>query len=153
MIKIIENSNLLDVKSGIICHQVNCIGVMGGGIALQICSKWPQVYKEYKSFCEGYKNPEEILGNVQDVVLGTDLVVANCFGQVKPGYECMTDYNAWDDILVRLLDDANFFGLDLHFPYLIGCGLAGGDWNIMFKKLYDFFSNHNMNAYIHKLAA
>jgi O-acetyl-ADP-ribose deacetylase (regulator of RNase III) len=48
MIEIVEHSNLLEVKSGIICHQVNCIGAMGTGIALQIRNKWPVVFNDYK---------------------------------------------------------------------------------------------------------
>ena len=37
-------------KSGadLICHQVNCQGVMGSGIAKQVREKYPKVYKEYK---------------------------------------------------------------------------------------------------------
>ena len=31
-----------------ICHQVNCQGVMGSGVAKAIRDKWPQVYEEYK---------------------------------------------------------------------------------------------------------
>lgn len=152
MVKVIENSNLLDIESGIICHQVNCIGVMGGGIALQIRKKWPEVYEKYVAYCRGWPKPESLLGDVQDVVLDNDRVVANCFGQVYPGNGCMTSYDAWDGILLRLVDEENFFGLPLHFPWMIGCGLAGGDWNVMYNKLNDFFTAHAAEVYIHKLA-
>jgi len=82
MIEVLKNSNILDVQTGIICHQTNCVGVMGGGLALQIRNKWPEVYKQYCSFCEGYQNRKaiELLGYVQDVIVDNDLVVANCFG-------------------------------------------------------------------------
>ena len=30
----------------VICHQVNCCGVMGAGLAKQIRDKWPVVFDE-----------------------------------------------------------------------------------------------------------
>ena len=47
MIKTVE-VNLLEAKERCICHQVNCQGVMGSGVALQIKRKYPQAYKDYK---------------------------------------------------------------------------------------------------------
>ena len=42
--------NILAVKHGIIVHQINCQGVMGCVIELQIRQKWPEVYQHYKAF-------------------------------------------------------------------------------------------------------
>ena len=126
---------------------------MGAGLALQIRNKWPKVYKQYCSFCEGYQNGKAIklLGCVQDVVVDNDLVVANCFGQVYPGSGLRTDYDAWDKILPQLLNDSIYFNeCALHFPWMIGCGLAGGDWNIMSRKIVDFFKDASIPVYIHK---
>lgn len=66
MIQILENSDLLKIDKGIICHQTNCIGVMGGGIALQIRNKWPNVYKQYVNECELFKNNPMYGKNWQD---------------------------------------------------------------------------------------
>ena len=38
-------------KVDIICHQTNCKGVMGAGIAFQIKRAYPEVFKKYKEFC------------------------------------------------------------------------------------------------------
>ena len=127
-------------------------GVMGGGIALQIKNKWPKVYSEYQVECSLFKeDPKRMVGHVQDILIEDGLVVANCFGQVYPGHGLMTDYRAWDVILDKLKDLSGFFNLDLHFPWMIGCGLAGGDWSIMQSKIEKAFSGKNTNAYIHKL--
>lgn len=50
-------------KSGadIICHQVNCQGVMGSGIAKQVREKYPVVYRDYKRMCDIYA-PNALLG-------------------------------------------------------------------------------------------
>lgn len=153
MVELVYNSNLLDVKSGILCHQVNCVGVMGAGIALQIKGKWPEVFKQYKSKCDlCSEEPRKLLGGVQDILVSRDLVVANCFGQVYPGRTgVMTDYNAWNQILDSLNDLSNFFSLELHFPYMIGCGLAGGDWNVILGKIQGRFTSMSSRVFIHRL--
>lgn len=48
-IKIIEG-NILDCDKDIIVQQVNCQGVMGGGLAKQILMRYPEVPKEYKKY-------------------------------------------------------------------------------------------------------
>ena len=100
--------------------------------------------------------PEHLLGHVQDVLVKDGLVVANCYGQVFPGNGCMTDccmtdYKAWNTILDKLKDLSNYFNLDLHFPWMIGCGLAGGDWEVMRGKIEKAFEGSSWNIFIHKL--
>ena len=153
MVELIEHSNLLEVKSGIICHQVNCIGVMGAGVALQIRNKWPEVFKKYKEDCGHFMtSPEKLLGHVLDVMVEPTIIVANCYGQVFPSCAGnMTDYPSWDVMLEKLRDLGSYFSLDLHFPYKMGCGLAGGDWNIMYKKIERMFGDAKAKAFIHKL--
>lgn len=152
MTEVLESSDLLDVKEGIICHQVNCIGIMAKGLALDIRNRWPKVHDAYKAECRVFADdPKRLLGHVQDIVLDDKLVIANCFGQVYPGHVVMTDYKAWDIVLDKLKDSSSYFGLDLHFPWMIGCGLAGGDWCIMRKKIEDAFSGSSCRAFIHKL--
>ena len=40
--------------------------------------------------------------------------------------------------------------LTIGFPYKIGCGLAGGDWNIVYNIIEEEFSG-NYNVKIYKL--
>ncbi len=153
MVKVIDNSNLLDVQTGIICHQVNCVGVMGAGLALQIRNRWPTVYDAYREDCKIFeKDPKKLLGHIQDILVNDNLVVANCYGQVFPGKGCMTDYRAWDLILDKLSDLSSYFNLDLHFPWMIGCGLAGGDWKTMYSKISSKFAKSATLAVVHKLS-
>ena len=152
MVETIEGSDLLDVQKGIVCHQVNCVGVMGAGVALQIKSKWPKVFNAYLEECKELEaDPMKLLGHVQDVFIREGLIVANCYGQVYPGNGLMTSYKAWDTILDKLKDLSNYFSLDLHFPWMVGCGLAGGDWEVMRKKIEHAFSGKNVKVFIHKL--
>ena len=66
MIKIVEG-NILDATEDVMVHQVNCIGIMGGGLALEIRKKYPEVYYSYLRFIEG-KGNYPLLGSVQTVL-------------------------------------------------------------------------------------
>lgn len=125
--------NILDVKRGIIVHQVNCKGVMGAGLALQIRRTYPEVYLKYKDVCDtGHAS----LGTCLILSVG-ELSVANLFSQNGYGRgRCHTDYQALGKCLNDLYEWAN--GCDIHIPYGIGCGLAGGDWSIV-SVLIDTF--------------
>ena len=85
MIRIVHG-DLLTVTKGYICHQVNCKGVMGSGVAKSIRAKWPDVYDRYRTLSEKYKdNPAMLMGRVQPVVVGEGLAVVNLFGQLEYG--------------------------------------------------------------------
>ena len=151
--KILEHSSILDVEEGIICHQVNCIGVMKAGLAKQVKARWPDVFKQYASLCQSCKDmPGQLLGKVQDIAVSDKLVIANCFGQVYPGNGLMTCYEAWKHIITQLLDAASYFGSNaIHLPYMVGCGLAGGDWKVMSEVLENGFKGHDVEVMLHKL--
>ena len=42
--------DLLKADADVICHQVNLQGVMGGGLALSIAMKYPNVNKIYEDY-------------------------------------------------------------------------------------------------------
>ena len=44
--------NLFDSSSQTIVNTVNCVGVMGKGIALEYKLRYPEMYEEYKNFCD-----------------------------------------------------------------------------------------------------
>ena len=48
----VVSGNLLEIEEGIICHQVNCQGVMGAGVAKTIASRYPQVLSAYRELCD-----------------------------------------------------------------------------------------------------
>lgn len=57
-IKIIDG-DLFTTNAKIICHQVNCQGKMGSGVAKQVREKYPHVYEEYKRYVKAFR---EVVG-------------------------------------------------------------------------------------------
>jgi O-acetyl-ADP-ribose deacetylase (regulator of RNase III) len=130
--KIIKG-NILDIKEGFICHQVNCKGSMGAGIALQIRRKWPHVYEDYRNaFHKGLL----FLGNVVESEITPDLYVAHLCGQYdygrKPG-RVYTEYAALAEAMLTLVAGSD--RRPIYVPYGMGCGFAGGDWKIVSRLI------------------
>ena len=48
-----KTGNLFDSKCDTLVNTVNCVGVMGKGIALQFKEKYPHMFAEYKNVCAG----------------------------------------------------------------------------------------------------
>lgn len=118
----------------IIIHQVNCMGVMGAGFARYVRDTYPQCYQSYREFCLAVKdNPQSLLGKIY-IYEGIEDIIINMFSQCYYGrQQRYTDYAAMELALqeVRQLypDDT------IIAPYMIGCGLAGGDWSIVSQLL------------------
>jgi O-acetyl-ADP-ribose deacetylase (regulator of RNase III) len=144
MIKII-GGDLLEAKEDILCHQVNCLGQMGAGLAFMIRLKYPKVYSNYRLLCEETVRKKDLLGAVQIVSVG-DRSIANLFGQYEYGYaQCNTDYEAFEKAMRSLKDLAS--DKTLAFPYRIGCGLGGGDWGIILDIMTATAINADITIY------
>lgn len=134
-------------KVDIICHQTNCRGVMGAGIALQIKNIYPGVFRKYKKYCDLYRS--ELLGKVLFVNCDDGKTVANLFGQDSYGRGfCQTDYAALEKAISSVCNIATKTKKSVGFPYKIGCDLAGGDWNIVSKIIGKYFLDSATDCYI-----
>lgn len=113
----------------LVCHQVNCKGVMGLGLAKQIRERYPQVYAEYKKRCRSVDQSSDLLGSVQTISLikQAGYAVVNIFGQDSYGRNGVyTDYGALRNAFSALASVVS--GAVIRIPYKMGCGLGGGHW-------------------------
>ena len=139
-----ENGDIFDFvqKNDIVLHQVNCKGVMGGGIALQIKRKFPNVYETYNNYCEYMRY--KCLGDMLDVETnkeGMEFTIGNCFGQDGYGRnKVYTNYEALKKSFEKVKLFSELYNRIL-IPYGIGCGLAGGDWNIVLRIIEEVFKD------------
>lgn len=142
----IINGDLLEVKKGLICHQVNCQRKMGKGLALAIRNKYPIVYKEYTGLEKMY------LGLCQPVKINDDLYVANLFAQHNYGTGLKTNYDALTACLREAICLVKYHKLEsINIPYNLGCGLAGGDWSIVSNIISKLESQFGIEFNIYKI--
>lgn len=132
--------DLLQTDAQIIAHQVNCVGVMGAGVAKQIRSKilTGGQFQIYQELCQEWK--EMLLGRClicqrKDTLPGR--YVANLFGENIPtGKRLDTDYGALARSFANLKKKAAALGAcSIAIPGYIGCGLAGGDWEKVYNEI------------------
>lgn len=134
-----EKGNIVTGDYVIFCQQVNCRRKMGAGLALQIRNKYPEVYTKYMN------TETQKLGCILPVYTSDGRVCINMFSQYNYGRDGKryTDYDAFK----KCLNEIEYFlkdclladGATIAFPYKIGCGLAGGDWNVI-QNLIKAFS-------------
>lgn len=139
MIRIVHK-DIFDSEQQILAHQVNTEGVMGAGIAKVIKEKYPGVYSLYREECLK-KTFDQLMGTIQVFEIlpnnseEKSKKIANLFAQSierTSKYGCYTDYDALRQCFCIL----NGIGESVAVPYLIGCGLGGGDWEIV-KKIIE----------------
>lgn len=154
VIKIVKG-NLLDATEDIIAHQVNCMGVMGAGVAKQIKENYPKAFEMYKRACDRYKNfPTWNYGTCQLVICqkktGENKLIANLFGQFDYGRErrAYTSESQFTCALTDLCDQAHdVYATSIAMPYKIGCGLAGGNWENIYKIIEGTLSDFDVTLY------
>ena len=132
--------NILNVESGIICHQVNAMGKMGAGLALDIRKKWPNVYRDYMI---AYNEGNLKLGNVIFTKIeNCSIIIASCVGQKFYGRKGKhTIYKAIEKCFEKVEKKSNELKLPVYIPYKIGCGLAGGNWKVVKEIIEGKISN------------
>jgi O-acetyl-ADP-ribose deacetylase (regulator of RNase III) len=135
---------MLQTPHSVLFHQVNCQGVMGSGIALEIKKRFPQHYKDYKEYC-AYGS---CLGqNVLTYVDETSNAVVGVFGQQYYGKgKRHTNYSA---LIMGISSEISRMRYTRNkptyiLPKYIGCGLGGGDWAIVEQLLLDLEKVHNI---------
>lgn len=138
----IISGDLFDTSAEVICHQVNCMGKMGSGVAKQIRSRYPEVYQEYLAFCkEGCGDHFWVLGHSQ-IVSGHDgKIIVNMFAQSSYGYDggLYTDYAAFQSCLNEIRSKLPNI-TSIAMPYKVGCGLGGGDWQTILSYIEDILA-------------
>lgn len=147
MLKIVRG-DLFDAKEKYLIHQVNCQGLMGAGVALQVARRFPHVKQAYVNGCK-MRNAKDLLGCIQIVACDPNdtkkqgQCIINLFGQDKIGRGKMTDYDALRKAFFKI----NQLKQDVAIPYLLGCDLAGGDWNIVSRIIEEECKDINVVAY------
>lgn len=132
------DGDLLYSDAQYICHQCNCVSNTSSGLAAAIFKKfpWADIYTD--------RVERDIPGTISVQGNGDDQrFVLSIFGQYYPG---VNDYSN-DNLEMRQRYFYQALGLVLDmdiqsiaFPWKIGCGLAGGDWDGWYEPVLDKFA-------------
>lgn len=128
----------------VLLHGCNCFCTMGSGIAAQIRRVYPEAYEVD---CETIKGDRFKLGTIT-YTKNTNPTIVNCYTQY--GFNPKTkplDYSALRSCMKEVA--LKFKGKKIGMP-LIGCGLAGGDWNAVEKIVKEELVNESVTVIVYE---
>jgi hypothetical protein len=149
--------NIVDCPEGVNCiiHQANINRRMGAGVALALCDKWPIIRETDQKH-----NPTQQCNELGDFsacqVEPDPIFVFNLYAQsilFDSLAGCRTDYSAAVGGLAKIRNllvtwESRGFTPVVGVPRLMGCGLAGGNWEIYSKIITETFKNTSFDLVI-----
>jgi O-acetyl-ADP-ribose deacetylase (regulator of RNase III) len=115
----------------IIAHICNDVGAWGAGFVLALSKRWEEPERQYRRWFEEVRPFE--LGLCQLVPIDREIAVCNMIAQHGVGFTYGSPpirYPALRECLRTLSQAAKVMPASIHMPR-IGCGLAGGNWEII----------------------
>ncbi len=141
MILEIRKGNILDASEPMIMQQCNCVTVRSHGLSAQIVKRypWANVYERRPARSSNCAQKFSIPGTYC-IDVKADLSIIHLFAQVYPGkpgsYQRYYPKYYPDTSLSRVgyfqecINDLEGITNKIAVPWGIGCGLAGGNWDI-----------------------
>lgn len=145
----IKSDNILNSNEKYIIHQCNCITNNAFGLAEAIFTKY--------TYADEYKNRKKysIPGTISIKGDGNEFrYIINAFAQFSPGKPSLNESKEnrlqwFKECLDKIEKIENLESIA--FPYKIGCGYGGGDWNEYIKVIEDFSENSSIKVVIYRL--
>lgn len=135
-----QNTNLFSFPSDhILVNTVNCVGVMGKGIALQFKNRFPDHFKDYQKACQ---NKEIQIGKCW---LWKDLYISIIAFPTKEHWRNPSKYEYIEKGLDSLKNLVLFNNMENIVIPKLGCGCGGLDYDKVRNIIYDKLENTNHN--------
>lgn len=132
----------------IIAHICNDIGAWGRGFVVPLGRRFPEAQAQYRAWHHRKTDPPFALGQVQFVAVRADVWVANMIGQhgiYTQGDTPPIRYDALRECLGRVRAFALAEKAAVQMPRF-GCGLAGGDWEIVSQIIEEELVQHGLTV-------
>ena len=131
----------------------NDIGGYGAGFSGALSRRWPMVESSYRKWWSSL-NGELKLGAIQVIQVQSDIAVINMIGQHGIGLDKNGVPPIRYDALENCLNNAGIIISDekgsAHMPR-IGCGLAGGNWDLIEPLVIEQLSKRGINVTVYDL--
>ena len=126
MVRFVREGDLLDQKVDALVNTVNCVGVMGRGVALQFKQRFPENFKRYAAACKkGEVVPGRMFIVANDNLFGAKWIVNF---PTKLDWRFRSSYKYIASGIDALVGDIRRLGITSIAMPPLGCGLGGLDW-------------------------
>ncbi|MBR6363849.1 MAG: macro domain-containing protein [Alphaproteobacteria bacterium] len=148
--KFVQNGDIFKANAEAVVNTVNCVGIMGKGIALQFREKYPENYKAYKKACDN-----------NELVIGKMFVTRNGF--LTPNYIINFPTKMhWRgksrlEYIEKGLEDLRSVLQTYHIKSIaippLGAGNGGLDWNVVKQLILDKLNDLDIDILIFEPSA
>ena len=133
MIKFIDG-NIFDSKAEVIVNPVNCVGVMGAGLALVFKKKYPEMFRRYNNHC---KNGRIKLGKVFLMCGNKRILLFPTKSHWAERTYVKNIESGLDDFVQKY---KRWEIKSIAFPAL-GCGCGGAKWELVKEVIVEKLKN------------
>lgn len=125
-----RNGDLFQTDVKTIVHGCNAQGVMGSGIAKIIREKYPSAYERYRN--QYLIENKLVMGSLM-VVPCDDKIIVNAITQEFFGRDDIryVSYDAIDDVMKKINNFYDLYGINEVAMPQIGAGLGNGSWQVI----------------------
>jgi len=130
--------DFFEYEADIRINTVNCVGVMGAGVALEFKNRYPEMYRSYVKAC---KNNEIAPGKPhlwEDYNLFAHCIIVNL--PTKLHWRDPSEYEYIEKDLIWLREFLMDRDETVTLPAL-GCGHGGLDWGIVKSQIYHYLKD------------
>jgi O-acetyl-ADP-ribose deacetylase (regulator of RNase III) len=138
----------------VVAHICNDLGGWGKGFVLAVSRRWKEPELDYRQWHRERADNDFGLGAVRFVRVEPHMWIANMIGQrgTKSGSEGPPiRYEAVRECLEKLTDFASEKTASVHMPR-IGCGLAGGRWELIQPIIESTLASRDVPVYVYDFA-
>ncbi len=144
MVEWIEGENIFDVEAEAYVITVNCIGVMGAGVAKAFKEREPELYQRYKQDC---KDGKILIGQGQVYMKHARLYYV--MFPTKDNWRNPSSYGGVVASLNWLVQDHLHPDAHIVFPP-VGCGHGGLKFSVVSLLMHEAFQQmHNRITVVH----
>lgn len=135
----LKQGDILAADTEALVNTVNCVGVMGRGIALQFRKAFPENFKFYEAACTRHEvRPGRVLVFETGLLTGPRFIINFPTKRHWRGDSRIEDIDAG---LKALIETVRTRGIHSIAVPPLGCGLGGLDWNDVRPRILGAFSD------------
>ena len=143
MVEFKYDENIFNTECEVIVNHVNCVGIMGKGIALQVKTKYPEVFKRYKNICDKNMLKHGLL----QIVKTNDKTILNF--PTKMHWKNNSKIEWVEEGLIKFVESYKERGIkSIAFPPL-GCGNGNLNWEEVKLLMLKYLNNLDIKIEIY----
>ena len=147
-----KTGDFFDYDADIRVNTVNCVGVMGAGVALEFKTRYPDMFKAYVEVCKKHEIEPGKPYLWEEYDLFSRCIIINLPTKIhwrNPSeYEYIEKDLIWLRHYLKDLDENTTITLPA-----LGCGHGGLDWNVVKKQIIHYLGDLKVKIFLFEPAS